>query len=303
MTSSGVQAPVELLRALAVLAEPPEAAHAEVADALTLEMAPDGAAYADAFLFQFYPYASVYLGAEGMLGGEARDRIAGFWRAVGRPPPAEPDHLSALLGLYAALLHEAGDAPAAEGAMIRQSATALLHEHLAPWIFLYLDRMTQATEGFYQAWATLTAAVLTHELTSAGVPDRLPVHLQEAPTLPDPRSAGGEGFAGMLLAPARSGMMVTRRDLGALGRSLGLGLRLGERRFMLEHLLAQDAPGVLGALAGLAASAVEDHATRRDVLGPIADFWAERARSTAVLLDALAREGGVALTEAGESPS
>ena len=45
----------------------------------------------------------VYLGAEGMLGGAARDRVAGFWRALGLVPPAEPDHLAALLGLAAAL--------------------------------------------------------------------------------------------------------------------------------------------------------------------------------------------------------
>jgi hypothetical protein len=33
------------------------------------------------------PYAAVYLGAEGGFGGEAADRVAGFWRAIGVPPP------------------------------------------------------------------------------------------------------------------------------------------------------------------------------------------------------------------------
>lgn len=303
MTPSGVQAPVELLRALAVLAEPPETGHARVADALGLGPAPDGAAYADAFLFQFYPYASVYLGAEGMLGGDARDRIAGFWRAVGRNPPAEPDHVSALLGLYAALLDETADAGpsgdaeagAAERAMIRQSAVALLHEHLAPWLFTYLDRVSVSTVGFFGAWATLTASVLASELASAGVPERLPACLREAPALPDPRLGGGGGFAAALVAPVRTGMIVTRADLGVLGRSLGLGLRVGERRFMLDHLLAQNAPGVLAGLADTAASAAALHAARRPILGVVADFWAARARSTATLLHALAREGGDAL--------
>jgi sulfite exporter TauE/SafE len=36
-----------------------------------------------------------------MLGGAARERVAGFWRAVGLVPPPEPDHLAALLGLAA----------------------------------------------------------------------------------------------------------------------------------------------------------------------------------------------------------
>ena len=49
------------------------------------------------------PYASVYLGPDGALGGEGADRAAGFWRASGLTPPAEPDHLTALLALYASL--------------------------------------------------------------------------------------------------------------------------------------------------------------------------------------------------------
>ena len=302
MTSDRVSsAPAELFRALAVLAEPPVPGHDRVVRALVLGPAPDGAAYADVFLFQFHPYASVHLGPEGMLGGDARERVAGLWRAVGRTPPAEPDHLSALLALYAALLDEAADAPPAEATMALRSATALLHEHLAPWVPAYLERVAEATSGFYASWAALTAQALTQALASSPL-ESLPVHLQVAPGLPDPRVEGGAGFSAALLAPVRSGMIVTRGDLGALGRSLGLGLRLGERRFILEHLLAQDAPGVLGGLAEAAAGAQAGHAARRPVLGPVADFWAARAGATTTLLRALAREGAQALALVGEGP-
>ena len=41
------------------------------------------------------------------MGGLARERIAGFWNAVGLTPPPEPDHLAALLGLYASLTERA----------------------------------------------------------------------------------------------------------------------------------------------------------------------------------------------------
>ena len=87
---------MELFRALAVLAEPPRAETAHLAVALELGAVPEASEYTDLFVFQLYPYASVYLGAEGMLGGEARDRIAGFWRALGQVPPAEPDHLAVM---------------------------------------------------------------------------------------------------------------------------------------------------------------------------------------------------------------
>ena len=97
------------------------------------------------FVLNCPPYASVYLGAEGGLGGEVADRAAGFWRAIGVPPPAEPDHLTALLSLYARLGEApvAGDgaaclAPATAGALAR-ARQALFWEHLWPWLPGFLD--------------------------------------------------------------------------------------------------------------------------------------------------------------------
>jgi hypothetical protein len=77
-----------------------------VADLLDLGPLPGEAEYTELFLFQLTPYASVYLGPEGMLGGEALDRIAGFWRALQQEPPVEPDHLAVMLGFYARLMEE-----------------------------------------------------------------------------------------------------------------------------------------------------------------------------------------------------
>ena len=283
--------PGELLRALAVLAEPPEPAHARVAEALGLEAPPDGTAYASTFLFGLRPYASVYVGPEGMIGGEARDRIAGFWRAVGRRPPAEPDHLSALLGLYAALLEDVGGAEPAESALLGRGARALLEEHLASWVFVYLDRMRLEPEGFFSRWATLTAEALSAAVEAGGPPASLPVHLREAPALPDPRSAGGGGFVQALLTPVRTGMLLTRGDLVGLAGALGLGARVGERRRVLEHLLAMEAAGALDGLAGFARRAADLHEARAPLLGPVAAYWAGRARDAAALLSSLAQDG------------
>src|SRR2546423_14590407 len=95
---------MELFRALAVLAEPPERPEvARLAELLDLGEPPSASEYTEPFVFQLYPYPSVYLGAEGMLGGEARDRVAGFLSALGHTPPHEPDHLSTLLATYAGL--------------------------------------------------------------------------------------------------------------------------------------------------------------------------------------------------------
>ena len=85
----------ELLRALGAVAGDP-ADVAAACGALGLP-APGNAEHTEVFVLNCPPYAAIYLGADGALGGDAADRVAGFWRAIGVEPPAEPDHLVALL--------------------------------------------------------------------------------------------------------------------------------------------------------------------------------------------------------------
>ena len=121
---------MELLRALAVLVEPPERpGAARVAEALGLGALPETSAYTDLFVFQLYPYASVYAGAEGMLGGEARERVAGFLAALGHDVPAEPDHLALLLGVYAGLLEAEGAASDGRRESLRRARPPRLWGH------------------------------------------------------------------------------------------------------------------------------------------------------------------------------
>ena len=310
--------PVDLFRGLAVMVEPPGASHAALAGALGLPAVPVSAEYSDVFLFQLYPYASVHLGAEGMMGGEARDRIAGFWRAVGLTPPAEPDHLAALLGLYASLAEREGGAEdPAEVVLLRESRRALLEEHLTPWVFAFLARVRELTSGTYERWAALLEEALMLEVgaLAEGRADgaghtTLSSHLQSAPPLPDPREEGGAAFLAGLLAPVCSGAFLTRADLALLAQRLELGLRAGERRYALESLLAQDAEGVLRGLANEVRRQAEAHRGRAGIVGPSAAFLAERAESAAALLEALAveaaetagTEGGPEALRAGDTP-
>lgn len=286
-------APVELVRALAVLAEPPTPAHGGVAEALGLPAPTAGGGWADLFLFQLHPYASVHLGPEGMLGGEARARVSGFWRAVGRTPPAEPDHLGALLGLWAGLLEEAEAGEGPSGRMARRAASALTHEHLVPWLPPFLDRVEELGDDHQVGWARL----LRRTLLAFGAPAAgagLPAHLREAPALPDPRtSGGGADFVPALLAPVRSGLILTRSDLAGVAREVGLGLRAGERRYALEHLLGLEPGPVLGGLADRAADRAASYGTWPDSLAPVRAFWAGRAERAAALLTELAEDAGV----------
>jgi hypothetical protein len=266
----------EALRALAVLLEAPRPEHAAIAAALELPPPPAADAHTDVLVFQAYPYASVYLGAEGMLGGEARDRIAGFWRALGGEPPAEPDHLSVLLAGVAALTDAA---PSSSG------RGALFWEHVASWMPPYLATLRRVGAPFHAAWADLVATVLAELAGDLGPPARLPLALRAAPALPEV-PADLDALLAAVLAPARTGFVLVRDDLERAAAELGLGLRAGERRFALRSLIAQAPAAVLGWLATEARAQAAALAT----LPPITAWWAARAHVGATWLSELATQ-------------
>jgi hypothetical protein len=256
-----------------------------------------------------------------MMGGEAADRIAGFWRALGQTPPAEPDHIAVMLGLHARLgelEEQAADLPARE--RWRHARAAFLWEHLLCWLPIFLLKLgdlggvggsgppgssgraigvsgqtaeageSGVADPFYLRWAALLGDALRAETAVLPLPEgpeRLPLHLRAAPACIDPRRDGPEGFLASLLSPARTGMVLARADLARAARDLGLGLRLGERRVTLRAMLEQDAGPVLGWLAGEAASWAGRHLPEVHVSPSLAACWHERAAATARLLSEL----------------
>ena len=284
---------MELIRALATLAEPPHPAHASIARALDLPELPRPSDHTELFLFQLYPFASFHVGADGMLGGEAADRVAGFWRALGREAPGEPDHLSALLGLYAGLSDAEAREPAGPGRVLRrESRKALLWEHLLSWLPPYLHAVRQIAHPFYRRWAELLRAALLSEAAELGAPDRLPLHLRDAPLLEDPRIGGGGVFLSQLTAPVRTGMLLTRADLARCANDLGLGRRAGERRFVLKALLSSNPEAALDWLAGEAARWRTTHERYGTEAEAVSRFWASRADAAHRLLVELSRDAG-----------
>ena len=266
---------MELFRALAVFAEPPSKESAGIAVALELGALPDASEYTETFAFQLYPYASVYLGAEGMLGGEARDTIAGFWRALRQTPPPEPDHLAVMLALYAHLFElEANETDDARRESWRRARRAYLWEHLLSWLPAYLTKLKEIASPFYRRWGETLLDALCEEARAMGEPQQLSLHLRrESWGLVDPREGATTDFLQSLLSPARSGMILVRSDLSRAARTLELGLRVGERKYVLESLLAQDARGVLDWLAREATGWSERHRRLRDTLGETARAW------------------------------
>lgn len=295
VVESSPAARAELFRALGVLCEAPHPAHRAVADGLGLSGWPSAEEDDGLFTTLLPPYAAIHLGPEGMLGGVAADRVAGFWRALGYDAPAEPDHLAALLGLYAALVEledateQAAGGPSEDGTAARarllgQARAALLAEHLLSWVPGYATAVTANGAAHHRAWAEALLGSLVAEAAALDAVPTLSAHLRDdVPGLPGPEE-GVDAFIRALLAPVRSGVVLTRDDLLRGARELGLGLRIGERAFVLRTLLEADPVAVLGLLADLADAWAARHAAMPEAVGPATGHWHARAEASAAAL-------------------
>lgn len=280
---------MELIRSLAVLSEAPSSATEAISSALGLETLPSEAAFTELFSLQLFPYASVYLGAEGMVGGDARDRIAGFWRALDRSPPTEPDHLTVLLASLAELTErEAEAADANQAARWRQTRSAFFWEHLATWVPMFLDRVAEIGSSFYQRWAELLLEVMVEQAKDLGPPPAEPLCFRQAPGLDQFDQETGDDFLQVVLAPVRTGTILARYDLVRCARALDLGLRIGERKFALRSLLGQAPKQTLEWLGREAAGRADRHAALPRELRPVSAFWQAKAAEFSGSLEALA---------------
>ena len=244
----------ELLRALGAVAADPAAATA-------LGLPPCGTTeHSEVFAFNCPPYTSAYL-------GDITARLAASWTAIGLDVPAEPDHLSTLLGLYARL-GEAGAGP------LRQ---ALFREHLWPWLPAYLGAVGDLPVGALTEWAALTLDALRRERDPDGP---LPLALREAPLA---LRGGAAGLLDGLTTPLRSGIILTRRAVAAAADQIGAGQRIGDRRRALGAMLAAEPERTTRWLADEADRWSRWHlAVVPEAPGdPVQRWWAERAAGTA----------------------
>ncbi len=276
----------ELLRALGALSAAAPAAAGALFGALGLQPW-DGAEHTEVFVLELPPYASIHLGPEGKLGGDAADRVAGVWRTLGLDPPPDPDHLHALLGLYAELGEAAGSCRTDTARRrLDHTRTAVLWEHLWPWLPGYLDAVA-VHHPAADPWARLLGQALEREAAASPGARALALALRAAP---DP--IGPDDSPDQLLdaatAPVRTGFILTAADLSRAAGASGVGLRRGERRFALKAMLEQNTAATLGWLAAHAAGWARRHRQHLPVAFDPAPWWAGRAAHSAAVLTQLA---------------
>ncbi|MHB1988200.1 MAG: molecular chaperone TorD family protein [Acidimicrobiales bacterium] len=269
----------DLITALAAVCDTPSAARSAV-DLLGLGSL-SREDYTRVFVLNCPPHASVHLGPEGGLGGAGAERVAMFWRSLGITPGPEPDHLASLLALYAALQKPAGPGtPQPTSERIQRARRVLLCEHLWAWVPGYTRAVEELGSAGLSRWAVLTRRVLQAEMEAelGHVPASLANALRNAPAGLSP-TADLDCVLDTLVTPVRSGIILTNDALAKACSDLGLGHRVGERRFALRAMLEQGPGRTLGWLAGEAKRWAAHHdASGRDLTSR---WWAGRARHTA----------------------
>ncbi len=136
----------------------------------------------------------------------------------------------------------------------------------------------------YRAWALILQDSLLAEAREAPDQPDAPRWLVDAPGVPDPDREDATAVLSGLLSPLRSGMILTRADLVRAAATLGLGLRSGERRFMLDALMGQDPVATLNWLRNELLAWSVRHEARAMDLPALSRVWTGRARATAGLL-------------------
>jgi hypothetical protein len=157
------------------------------------------------------------------------------------------------------------------------------------WQPAFLEKAIEIGPSPFRDWGRLLKSALVAEAASLSPPDVLPLHLREAPGLPNKETASLDELVSAILAPVRCGMVLTRSDLQRAGRELGLGVRAGGRRFVLGALLEQDATAIMDWLGAEAERWTGLYHSYADSLGSIATFWANRASQTASFAAQLSR--------------
>ena len=262
---------MDLIPTLGELIEPPGSEQVRLARMLGLPSEPTRADFTQLFVVQLFPYASIYLNADGLAGAPAKDLIADYWKIIQRAAPPDVDHAATLLRTY-------GTLPELPN-LTKQIRYAFFWENLASWLPLFLTRVGMHGSPFYRAWSVLTLDALEAEAAEVGTCTMLPLHLRNAPMPPSISNSGA--FVDALFAPAVSGLILSRSDLGRCAQENSLTIRFADRRYTLKLMLTQRTSAVCRWLQAEAERQAEELARLPDAFAIMRDYWTMRALATA----------------------
>ena len=238
-------------------------------------------AYTDLFLLNVYPYGTAYIDPSGELNGPAAWQAARRYEDRGFRPPelfevGAPDHVGLCLGYLEHL---------ARGGQEDLEFSSFLLEWV-PVCCLAVEREPSA-HPFYRAVAAATRRRLMEDIPESV--SRASEPEESAPESTDPEEEVDlSHIVRFLLAPARSGLFLSRARLGQLARAAGMRLPFGSR-FDVARMLYQTAGedgkvgtvlDLLGAELAVWEAAYRAWAEEHRRWSPLAAKWLHRTGET-----------------------
>ena len=266
------------------------------------------AAYQQLFGLNVFPYQSVFLDADFLLGGAESRRVAGCYAEAGYHVDAaasEPDHIGHEFGLLAFLCGAEADALEDGHAHTAQHARRLqqtfLDAHLLWWLPVFVQTVCNQQDEFYAAVAAMTQAlVVAHRLEiDDGRSSAAPLPSSRLPVCPDPLDAPDAGLqeiAAFLATPACAGVYLSRDDIARLARACDLPRGFSDRRQMLTNFLRAAAEfdsiaaatGALLAVVAEFATAYAGYAAHGAPCAAIGRGWLARVTALQTMLARIA---------------
>lgn len=219
------------------------------------------AAHHELFGFNLFPYESIFLGDEKLLGTAVSDAVRAGYHQWGYQPTEQAgavDHIAEELGLLSYLCAAEMDAFADSRLTIAQRMQSaqrqFLEEHLLRWLVPFIVAVQRHDDAFFAEVATMTLALVAEHYQAlksdsksdggnpqndvgASTVNLLDLQLPPAPTLvADPKTSLHD-IAAFLTTPAYSGLYLSRYIINQLGRQQRLPRGFGSREQMLTNLL------------------------------------------------------------------
>ncbi len=248
------------------------------------------------FGLNVFPYAGVFLSADGLMGGAEADFNSAFYARIGLPLNKDADHIGQQLAVLSWLAGAEADAlqdgAFGQAARMRSLRRQLLQERVLTWLPALVQAVGARQSVVYGSAASLALDLAVHDREALGEDvygaDARFV-LPPVPDLLDDPKTGLHDIAAWLMTPALSGIYLSRDDVMQLGIRHGIPTGFAERRTLLHNVLRAAVSyevfsAVVEELLGTVVTWAE--AMKAQML-PQAEVWAERAGHTAGVLQRL----------------
>lgn len=205
-----------------------------------------GAEHYQLFVHNVFPYESIFLGEDGLLGGSITEAVAAFYGRIGLQATAaeSADHISAefaaLAHLCFAELDAIEDQIPHQIQRLRQLQRRFLDEHLLRWLPAFVIAIEQQVHSIYADVVRQSFELVCVHRGQLGADLMAAVDVFTLPAPPDllvDEKTSLRDIARYLLNPAYTGFFLSVDDIRQVGAKFRVPHGFGKRQQILTNLL------------------------------------------------------------------